>query len=75
MFAFVLLERLCPFWASCLSFETERVTLITPPRVRIFRLFTQTRYQGPVCTYACVTGVYGVNTHHQPLPLVRTALD
>ena len=55
--------------------EIERVALITSPRVRIFRLFTQTRYQGPVCTYACVTGVYGVNTHHQPLPLVRTALD
>ena len=55
--------------------EIERVALITSPRVRIFRLLTQTRYQGPVCTYACVTGVYGVNTHHQPLPLVRAALD
>ena len=56
-------------------------SLITSPRARIFRVFTQTRYQGPnwLGLHACVTGVhtvpYGVsrlNTHtRQPLRLVR----
>ena len=34
-------------------------SLITSPRARIFRLFTQTRYQGPnwLGLHACVTGV------------------
>ena len=47
-----------------LLLEIERVTLITSPRVRIFRLFTQTRYQGPVYIRVRDPGVYGVNTHH-----------
>ena len=35
-------------------------SLITSPRARIFRLFTQTRYQGPnwLGLHACVTGVH-----------------
>ena len=37
-------------------------SLITSPRARIFRLFTQTRYQGPnwLGLHACVTGVHAL---------------
>ena len=47
--------------------EIERVTLSTSPRVRIFRLFTQTRYQGPVYIRVRDRCVWRQLTHHQPL--------